>query len=90
MLGTDPGRCGLIYPGGTPGVSRVHLRFFPGGSGVRAMDLGSTYGTFLRGQRMTPGLVYELRPGEVLTFGGREQFILSESLCTGNEKTMIQ
>lgn len=87
-LGTDPSRCAIAYPRGTPGISRVHLRFWPEGDRVMAMDMGSTYGTWLEGRRMSPGLAYCLMPGQQVILGDGQAFRTAESGCT-REKTDV-
>lgn len=74
ILGVDATRCNLVMPQGTPGISRRHLRFWPVNGCIQVMDLGSTYGTWLNGKKMTPGLVYAMTPGSVLFMGKREKF----------------
>jgi len=74
ILGVDPSRCHVTIPVGTPGISRVHLRVWPSNGRVMAMDMGSTYGSWLDGKKMTPGLVYQTNPGSVLYLGGGQVF----------------
>ncbi len=50
-----------------PEVSRRHARLVLTGNTYAIEDLGSTNGTFLRGQRLTAPVL--LTPGEVITFG---------------------
>lgn len=38
------------------------------------MDLGSTYGSWLDGKKMTPGLVYPMQLGSTLYLGGGQVF----------------
>jgi hypothetical protein len=54
-----------------PEVSRRHARLVLTGNTYAIEDLGSTNGTFLRGQRLTAPVV--LTPGEVITFGENMQ-----------------
>ena len=52
-LGRDPAVCNVVFPAGTPGVSRRHCVLEPHSDGVYLMDLASTSGTFLQnGQRL--------------------------------------
>lgn len=74
ILGVDASRCNLVMPQGTPGVSRRHLRIWPVNGCIHVMDLGSTYGTWLNGKKMTPGLVYSMPQGSVLFMGNNEFF----------------
>lgn len=77
-LGTDGAKCAIAYPAGSPGVSRVHLRLWPDGGKLMIMDMGSTYGTWLGGKKMTPGLAYHLPPGVYLYLGDGQIFQASE------------
>lgn len=54
-----------------PEVSRRHARLILTGNNYAIEDLGSTNGTFLRGQRLTAPVV--MTPGEVITFGENMQ-----------------
>ena len=52
-LGRDPAVCNVVFPAGTPGISRRHCVLEPHPDGVYLMDLASTSGTFLQnGQRL--------------------------------------
>lgn len=73
-MGVDPGRCNLVFPLGTPGISRLHLRVWADREGILVMDMGSTYGTFINRAKLTPGNVYRLAPGSILLMGGGETF----------------
>ena len=73
-IGVDPAQCQIVLPLGTPGVSRRHLRFWLHEGCPSAMDLGSTYGTTLNGEKMKPGLLYALRNGDILKLGSHEEF----------------
>ncbi|KAF0112130.1 MAG: hypothetical protein FD147_397 [Chloroflexi bacterium] len=50
-----------------PEVSRRHARLVLEGTTYRIEDLGSTNGTFIRGQRLAAPVL--LRPGEIITIG---------------------
>lgn len=50
-----------------PEVSRKHAHLVLEGATYRLEDLGSTNGTFIRGQRLSAPVL--LRPGEVITIG---------------------
>lgn len=73
-LGVDASRCNLPMPQGTPGISRRHLRIWPAKGCIYVMDLGSTYGTWLNGKKMNPGLAYPMAPGSVIFMGSNELF----------------
>lgn len=82
MLGVDAGKCAVSYPIGTPGVSRVHLRLWPQNGKLMLMDMGSTYGTWLNGNKMARGLVYVLDAGSTVFFGDDQEFRAVEDTTT--------
>ena len=75
LVGVNAQKCGFAYPKGTPGVSRVHLRFWADGGRLMVMDMGSTYGSWINGRKMRPGLVYELNEEDRLRIGVNEVFV---------------
>ena len=78
LLGVDPSKCSILYPPGSPGVSRVHLRMWPYGKALRIMDMGSTYGTWINKTKLNPGMVYTMQPGMVLQFGQGQIYRVTE------------
>lgn len=58
-------------------VSRRHCRIEVQNGNVRLTDLGSTYGTFLRGKKLTPNVPVQLNKGDTFTLGqGKHTFTL--------------
>lgn len=74
LVGRDPARCALVFPPKAPGISSVHMRLWSANNTIMAMDMGSRNGTWLDGQKMTPGLVYTVKPGSVLFLGDGQFF----------------
>lgn len=74
LLGTDKSRCRILFPRGTPGVSRVHMRIWAEDRNLWIMDMGSSYGTWLNGKRMMPGLAYPLPPTVSFVLGDGQVF----------------
>ena len=74
IFGTDPTRVNVSFPKGTPGVSRVHMKLFSDGGSLCVIDMGSTYGTYIDGKRLTPGCAYPLSPSSVLYLGDGQTF----------------
>lgn len=57
--------CNICYPDGTKGVSRQHCRLFWKNGTLYLMDLGSTYGTFLRGRgQIAPNVPVPVKAGD--------------------------
>ena len=72
VFGRDPAQCSILFPLQTPGVSSRHLRIWAEGNSLYAMDMNSTYGTWLGNTKMRPGLCYTLRPEDTLFFGANQ------------------
>ncbi|MBQ7706088.1 MAG: FHA domain-containing protein [Selenomonadaceae bacterium] len=52
-LGRDPALCNVVFPSGTPGISRRHCVIEKHSDGIYLMDLNSLSGTFLQnGQKL--------------------------------------
>lgn len=78
VFGRDPSKCSILFPVQTPGVSSRHLRIWAEGGGLYAMDMNSTYGTWLGNTRMRPGLCYTLRPDDTLFFGANQMLRVTQ------------
>ena len=77
LLGTRPDACDVVYPRGTPGVSGRHCTITYSNGVVTVTDENSTYGTWLDGQRLQPGVPATLHRGHQLALGSpKESFIL--------------
>lgn len=74
MLGLDNTRCNVPFPKNCPGISRVHLRIWAEGGTVMAVDMNSSYGTWLGKHRMTPGKIYSLPSGTMFAMGKDQIF----------------
>jgi pSer/pThr/pTyr-binding forkhead associated (FHA) protein len=68
-----------------PEVSRRHLKLTLDGSTYRIEDLGSTNGTFIRGQRLAAPVL--LRPGEIITLG--EKVVLRFETFTSDPNATV-
>ena len=71
-FGRDVSQCTILFPMQTPGVSSRHVRVWEENGSLYAMDMNSTYGTFLGNSKMRPGLVYVLKHGDTLFFGANQ------------------
>lgn len=74
IFGTDPERCHVKFSRDSEGISRVHMRIWKTEENLMAMDMGSTYGTYLNQKKMIPGLAYVLSKGDYIQFGRAEIF----------------
>jgi pSer/pThr/pTyr-binding forkhead associated (FHA) protein len=68
-----------------PEVSRRHAKLVLQGDGYVLEDLGSTNGTFIRGQRLAAPVV--LRPGETITIG--EKVTLKYEVLSPNQSATV-
>ncbi len=66
-LGRDPSRDIAID---APGVSRLHCRLLVSELGTSLVDLGSTNGSYVNGNRIAPNVALPLRPGDLIHVGG--------------------
>lgn len=74
QFGRQPG-CDIPFPESTPGVSRSQCALFLDGTGrVFLKDTGSSYGTFLSGEKVGRDWL-RVTPGDTIHFGN-EEFLL--------------
>ena len=72
-IGRDPGRCDLVFPPNTAGVSASHCEITYSNGSVGIQDTGSTYGTFVNGSRLNPGVVCRLCSGDRVSLGSANE-----------------
>lgn len=70
----------LVLP--DPRATRRHLRLDFDGATCRICDLGSTNGSFVNDQRLTPHFSRPWHEGEVLRIGGHRLLLLPETAAT--------
>ncbi len=70
VIGRDPTLCTLSLPAETKGVSRRHCQVAAAGGSLLLTDLGSSYGTFIAGQRLEPNCPAPLSKGSSFYLGG--------------------
>lgn len=79
-LGRQPGDCQILFPPGTPGVSRCHCRLDLCWGSVLVTDLNSSYGSFFDETRLYPLAPLKWECGQNLSLGSRQQrFVLCEN-----------
>ncbi len=69
-------RCIITYPPNAQGISRLQCSFaYNENRSVYVRDENSTYGTFVNGTRLKPGVWYPLRADSIITFGQEKYMI---------------
>ena len=63
-------QCDFEFDKATKAVSRRHAALARASRGYEVVDLGSSAGTFVNGQKITPGEPYPLISGDLISFGG--------------------
>lgn len=72
-IGTSPDINNLVFPKGTPGVSRKHCKIRTSGNGIYIKDYNSSYGTFVDGRKIEANKYVEIFEGSEIWIGGRNQ-----------------
>lgn len=68
--------CDIHFPAETKGVSRRHCQLCLKNGSVVIVDLGSSSGTFVRGEgRLSPNIPRELREGDSIYLGSKQQIL---------------
>lgn len=67
------GRCTIVYPANTNGVSTVHCTVFIEDGQVKVRDENSSFGTWIDGQKLEPGRSVVMHRGQVLYLGSKKQ-----------------
>lgn len=76
-LGIGPG-IGIQFPERTPGVSHSHATVTLSAGKLTVRDMGSTYGTWVNGQRLAPNTAVTLHLGDRVWLGSDQQgFIIA-------------
>lgn len=77
-VGRNPSCCQLIYPGAAKGISGVHCKFMVDEEGVPfVIDLGSTYGTWVNGEKTASDSYRRLSDGDNIVFGENQIWRIS-------------
>lgn len=72
--------CNLQFPANTAGVSANHcsVRFDEASGDFILMDLGSSFGTYLNGQKLEPNIPVRIRPGDRFALGDSSNVVIAE------------
>lgn len=77
-VGRNPSCCQLIYPSSAKGISSAHCRFLTDTEGMPfVMDLGSTYGTWVNGEKIVSDSYRKLSSGDSIIFGENQIWRIS-------------
>lgn len=78
-IGRDPSKNDLVYPAGSPGISGSHCELHVRGGQVFLRDVGSSYGTFLRGSKIPNNQMVSIAVGETFYLGNpQESFTIAK------------
>lgn len=66
-IGRDPSRCQIVFPESTPGISSLHCTLRTESGRTLVTDCGSSYGTFVNGERLVPNVPHDLHVGEIIS-----------------------
>ncbi len=65
VFGRNPQSCTVLFPDNVKGISRIHCRIDQiSSSNCTLTDTGSSWGTFLNGQRLQPNVPVNLKQGD--------------------------
>ena len=76
LIGTDGAKCNLVYPQGTPGVSRVHCSITFDGRTVMVKDENSSYGLYIDQQKLENGKPTVFHRGHRLCLGSQKESLI--------------
>ena len=71
IIGRDRS-CAIVLPENAPGISRAHCRLEFRGEQLVLMDLGSTYGTYIHGQKIPANTPVALKVGSSFALGSQK------------------
>jgi S1-C subfamily serine protease len=72
IIGRDSGKCAIAFPLDAGGISGVHCEIYFEGSTAYLRDLGSSYGTFLSGRKLTAKSSARLNNGDKFYTGSAD------------------
>lgn len=72
-IGRDPSCNDIVYPSTVAGISGKHCVLINKGNSILISDLGSTYGTYVNGTKISPNTAVRLDPGSRFYIGESSQ-----------------
>ncbi len=69
LIGRDRSQCNVVFPEGTPGVSRIHCNITFDGKSAVITDLRSSSGTFVDGKKLAENVPTRLHRGLSVDIG---------------------
>lgn len=77
-IGRDPSRNEVVYPANTPGISGAHCEIILQNNQIFLRDVGSSYGTFVHGNRLPVNQMTALNVGDTFYLGHqKESFMIA-------------
>jgi pSer/pThr/pTyr-binding forkhead associated (FHA) protein len=86
ILGRKPDKATIVVRGDGY-ISGAHLRLLASETTLEATDLGSTNGSFINGEQLTPGLVRQLGAGDSLRLGQTELSVCYNEIGEAKSET---
>ncbi len=81
VFGRNPQTCTVVFPDEQKGISRMHCRIDQtSATSFTIMDLGSSYGTFLNGQRLQANVPMCLKDGDTFWLGDNSNMFSVSSM----------
>ena len=71
VIGRKESTCNVVFPKSVEGISRAHCRIEERKSKATLTDLGSSYGTYLNGDKLEPNVPHILHDGDTFYLGDR-------------------
>ncbi|HAG68804.1 MAG TPA: hypothetical protein DCL38_02390 [Lachnospiraceae bacterium] len=71
LIGRNRQSCNVLFPDDAVGVSRAHCKIESGGGNATITDMGSSYGTFLNGKKLSAHVPYAIKNGDVFYLGDK-------------------
>ncbi len=71
VFGRNVNSCNILFSDDTKGISRMHCKIEANGDTVTITDLGSSYGTFVNGNKLQPYSPRKLNVGDTFYLGDK-------------------
>jgi len=69
VIGRNPAICNVLFSPGATGISSRHCEIIRIGNVLQVIDKGSSYGTFVRNEKLTANSPMQIRQGDIIYLG---------------------